>query len=881
MSSPGNAGAGDDFVYGDADNDTLNGGSGNDVLIGGHGRVTIQAGQGDDTVIVLDPCELEAGEVLSGGAGTDTLRIPIPLVEVQALGIAITGFESIIVDPQSEVSECGKCGCTVAEGVLSCCSGEGTCDAEVGDGQIACNCPPSLQGSDCSLDTAQTFYNEGPIPGCQVNDPGCWLTFDADDQCATIDMFASEDCDDFPAIASAKAAAILADLPFEMQYCLWYPAAEGQPGVWADGLFPLWLFNAGNGFDEGDYSGLLAHLARNGIVSVAMSNSTNSAPISLRGEMLACLRRRAPELVAGDHALTEKLNNLMAYGGHSRGGEAAVVATRLDLDSLEMLPTEAVVTLAPTSVCLGHYSAKDCGYPNGSEEAQRAALVDGSTRGSLYDAPDYRPFFTGAVQPECIADPPSCGIAEEIPVFPQFREGGTEQGGFRQTVRYFSVPFEQEEGTGSVTPGPGLVQVPSEAAGQRESLRGESVAMSVAASPWIEVRLDGFEEPSAPLDSLGSSLSVLSFRVAKVLPAEIPFFPFPGDALGVEAACQAFIATQDLSDLVVRVTLSDADGGTSAPLSSAVYQRVAAPRIGVETATIKPAVVCAMNTFWTTVRIPLTEFVGVDLGRLERLRIAVDPAENGNGQFTTLLDSVELLGHVLDPVCGNGALEAGEFCDGDDLGGSTCLTLGEGDGELACEAGCTFDVSDCILPGECQFDTPGCPGGPCLEVPDSTGVAAYFQDGRYCNDVTSVCREDNPGVWTCHDCSSMLDNRVGCPCLPNSLECPPGLGCFGTPPDLPGIDVGARGACWDELEGPPEGFCSDLCAASARICGSTVNQPTICLIPDCESDGYCELEPGVLVCDRDALPAAECVPACDEFSCEPGQICSNWGECWG
>jgi hypothetical protein len=320
--------------------------------------------------------------------------------------------------------------------------------------------------------------------------------------------------------------------------------------------------------------------------------------------------------------------------------------------------------------------------------------------------------------------------------------------------------------------------------------------MSVAASPWIEVRLDGFEEPSAPLDSLGSSLSVLSFRVAKVLPAEIPFYPFPGDALGVEAACQAFIATQDLSDLVVRVTLSDADGGTSAPLSSAVYQRVAAPRIGVETATIKPAVVCAMNTFWTTVRIPLTEFVGVDLGRLERLRIAVDPAENGNGQFTTLLDSVELLGHVLDPVCGNGALEAGEFCDGDDLGGSTCLTLGEGDGELACEAGCTFDVSDCILPGECQFDTPGCPGGPCLEVPDSTGVAAYFQDGRYCNDVTSVCREDNPGVWTCHDCSSMLDNRVGCPCLPNSLECPPGLGCFGTPPDLPGIDVGARGACW-------------------------------------------------------------------------------------
>ena len=52
---------------------------------------------------------------------------------------------------------------------------------------------------------------------------------------------------------------------------------------------------------------------------------------------------------------------------------------------------------------------------------------------------------------------------------------------------------------------------------------------------------------------------------------------------------------------------------------------------------------------------------------------------------------------VLDtpPVCGNGLREALELCDGQDLGGQSCGSLGLGAGELSCREDCTVDTSRC------------------------------------------------------------------------------------------------------------------------------------------------------------------------------------------
>ncbi len=54
------------------------------------------------------------------------------------------------------------------------------------------------------------------------------------------------------------------------------------------------------------------------------------------------------------------------------------------------------------------------------------------------------------------------------------------------------------------------------------------------------------------------------------------------------------------------------------------------------------------------------------------------------------------------PACGNGVLEAGETCDGSELGGEDCVSLGWFLGSIACAADCTYDVSGCVGGGpEC------------------------------------------------------------------------------------------------------------------------------------------------------------------------------------
>ena len=47
-------------------------------------------------------------------------------------------------------------------------------------------------------------------------------------------------------------------------------------------------------------------------------------------------------------------------------------------------------------------------------------------------------------------------------------------------------------------------------------------------------------------------------------------------------------------------------------------------------------------------------------------------------------------------VCGNGNIDSGEQCDGSNLNGQTCNTLGFESGNLLCTAQCAFDTSQCV-----------------------------------------------------------------------------------------------------------------------------------------------------------------------------------------
>ena len=74
----------------------------------------------------------------------------------------------------------------------------------------------------------------------------------------------------------------------------------------------------------------------------------------------------------------------------------------------------------------------------------------------------------------------------------------------------------------------------------------------------------------------------------------------------------------------------------------------------------------------------------------------VDPKEDFEAYLTqcTVSTTAAAVGTAL-PGCGNNAIDAaGEQCDGSDLGGETCTSLGFSSGTLGCSA-CQFDTSGC------------------------------------------------------------------------------------------------------------------------------------------------------------------------------------------
>jgi hypothetical protein len=84
------------------------------------------------------------------------------------------------------------------------------------------------------------------------------------------------------------------------------------------------------------------------------------------------------------------------------------------------------------------------------------------------------------------------------------------------------------------------------------------------------------------------------------------------------------------------------------------------------------------------------------------------------------------------PVCGNGTIEGGEFCDGAALGICSSVgvpTCGEPGGPWPCQC--------CLQPGEGVFGAPGgipcCEGGVCeLTGPPSSCVCGCIPGGNVC-----------------------------------------------------------------------------------------------------------------------------------------------------
>ena len=129
-------------------------------------------------------------------------------------------------------------------------------------------------------------------------------------------------------------------------------------------------------------------------------------------------------------------------------------------------------------------------------------------------------------------------------------------------------------------------------------------------------------------------------------------------------------------------------------------------------------------------------------------------------------------------LCGNGAIDEGEDCDGDNLGGETCLTLGHGGGgELSCTDECKFHILcdnvdlSCMGVGLCYEccvweDTP-CHDA-CEQAGDSfSGVYSCLESNcsNECNNIlwSSACYDCENAVPSCYnDCKWNFDGSTNC-----------------------------------------------------------------------------------------------------------------------
>jgi hypothetical protein len=105
--------------------------------------------------------------------------------------------------------------------------------------------------------------------------------------------------------------------------------------------------------------------------------------------------------------------------------------------------------------------------------------------------------------------------------------------------------------------------------------------------------------------------------------------------------------------------------------------------------------------------------------------------------------------------CGNGRLDAGEDCDGANLGGKSCASEAFASGNLRCTSACRLDTAGCIATeARCgdgrvdedeQCDGAQLDGATCATVAPATGTLVC---GSNCRFDTTGCTSTVDGVWS-------------------------------------------------------------------------------------------------------------------------------------
>jgi hypothetical protein len=127
-------------AMGNAGDDIISAANGDNFIYPGAGADVVAGGTGNDTLVVYDVCEISFGENWDGGTGTNTLITPVPLAQLQAMGVTVANFQNIVVQQNSCRSDCSS---------KPSCNGHGTCAEGGAPGQTQCQCEAGFLPPDC------------------------------------------------------------------------------------------------------------------------------------------------------------------------------------------------------------------------------------------------------------------------------------------------------------------------------------------------------------------------------------------------------------------------------------------------------------------------------------------------------------------------------------------------------------------------------------------------------------------------------------------------------------------------------------------------------------------------------------------------------------
>ncbi len=235
--------------------------------------------------------------------------------------------------------------------------------------------------------------------------------------------------------------------------------------------------------------------------------------------------------------------------------------------------------------------------------------------------------------------------------------------------------------------------------------------------------------------------------------------------------------------------------------------------------------------------------------------------------------------------CGDGVIQAseGEVCDGSNLDQETCETLGHNPGTLACDAACAFDFSGCD--GRC--------GDGVVQAGSGEACDGANLDGETCESLG-----ERPGTLACDTACGFDLSGCGGRCGDGAIQAGAGEQCEGT--DLDGATCETLGYYGGTLAcGADCRFDLLDCAGFGR-CGDGLIQTTV--EEDCDgtnlNGGTCESQgfyTGTLACDGtctfdvsgcafwcgDGILQTAYGEACDGAALGGSTCQSAWNKRWG